>query len=236
MTTGIAILLLAAAILLLAWLIYASASIRSGVYLRTLCNVRTDKKVVALTFDDAPHRTQTPRILDILRHYNVKATFFCIGRNIEQEPDLVARIADEGHIIGNHSYSHSNIFPLLTPRKMSDDMAHCEKLIDNIVPARQRLRLFRPPFGVTNPTVAAAVRQGRYTTIGWNIRSFDTVRSTDAAFNAIVRQLKPGSVILLHDRLPHSHLLLTKLLEYLMLEGYEIVNIDTLFNLKKTTR
>lgn len=236
MTTGIAILLLAAAVLLLAWLIYASASIRSGVYVRTLCHVKTDKKIVALTFDDAPHSTQTPRILDILRQYNVKATFFCIGRNMELEPGIVARIADEGHIIGNHSYSHSNIFPLLTPRKMCDDIARCEKLIDNIVPAGQRLRLFRPPFGVTNPTVAVAVRQGKYATIGWNIRSFDTVRSTEAAFNAIVGQLRPGSVILLHDRLPHSHLLLTKLLDYLMQEEYEIVNIDTLFNLKRTTK
>ena len=232
MTAGMLILLFAIAVSLLAWLIYASASIRSGIYVHALCRIETDKKVVALTFDDAPHSQQTPRILEILRHYNVKAAFFCIGRHIEQHPDIISRIAAEGHLIGNHSYSHSNFFPLLTPRKMREDLAHCEDLIDSIIPADRRLRLFRPPFGVTNPTVASAVRLGGYITIGWNIRSLDTVRDTDAAFNRIVKQLKPGSVILLHDRLPQSHLLLTMLLDYLKKEEYEVVNIDTLFDLK----
>lgn len=232
MTAGITISILAAVAILLAWLIYASASIHSGVYIRTLCQVRTDKKIVALTFDDAPHARQTPRILEILRQHDIKATFFCIGHNIERHPDIAARIAAEGHIIGNHSYSHSNTFPLLPSRRMADDIARCENLIDNIAPAGKRLKLFRPPFGVTNPTVASVVKKGGYTTIGWNIRSLDTVHSTTEAFNHIVRRLKPGSVILLHDRLPQSHILLAKLIDHLKQENYEIVNIDTLFNLK----
>lgn len=226
------ILIVAAIVALLVWLVYASASISSGVYVHTLCRAKTDKPVIALTFDDSPHPQQTPLILDILKEYNIKATFFAIGANIEQYPDIAARIVNEGHILGNHSYAHTSNFPLFSPDKMRDDVARCEALIERITPPEQRYKLFRPPFGVTNPTIGKVVKEGGYTTIGWNIRSLDTVRPPLEAWQRIVKRIRPGSVILLHDRMPESHILLEKLIRWINNEGYQIVNINELFDLK----
>lgn len=93
------------------------------------------------------------------------------------------------------------------------------------------MKLFRPPFGVTNPTVAAAVKSLGYTVIGWSVRSFDTVRDPDAAFKHICNRIRPGSIVLLHDRLPQSHTLLDRLLKYLRDNGYRVERADRLLNL-----
>lgn len=232
----VTILVIAAIVALIAWLVYASASIGSGVYVRALCQAKTDQRIVALTFDDSPHPEQTPLILDILRENDIKATFFGIGKNIEQYPDIARRIVDEGHILGNHSYSHTSDFPMYTTAKMREDVAACQELIERITPSERTFKLFRPPFGVTNPTVGKVVKEGNYTTIGWNIRSLDTVRTPQKTMHALAKLVCPGSIILLHDRLPHSHILLAQLIAYLRENGYQIVNIDELLKLTPQQR
>lgn len=187
-------------------------------------------KVVAITFDDGPHPTQTPKVLDILKEYNAKATFFCIGKNIDGHENILERIDKEGHTIGNHSLTHSNLFPLQSTKKIITELDICEKKIENVI--HKKINLFRPSFGVTNPLIAKAVKHKKYITIGWNIRSFDTLgKPHEKTVNRIKRKLKPGSVLLLHDRLPGSDLLLKMILEMLKTENYEITTIGQLFDI-----
>lgn len=228
----ISVLLLAA----LVWAVYASAAIGSGVYLKALCHAGTAEKVVAITFDDAPDATMTPRVLAVLKRYDAPATFFCIGSKIQGNEAVMRQITNDGHLLGNHSFSHSPGFPLFTRARMTDDLARCDEALAPFIPPERRYALFRPPFGVTNPTVAAAAKARHYTVIGWNIRSYDTCRRRKQAFARIRKRLSPGSIILLHDRLPDSDKLLDDILQFLRHNGYRVVSLDHLLKLKPATR
>lgn len=213
---------------------YASYNIRSGVYLRTWSRAKTRRKQIALTFDDGPHPQHTAEVLDVLMKHRAPAAFFCIGREAERHPELVRRIAEEGHVLGNHSYAHTATFPLLTTRRMTADVQQAHTLLENLTGAK--VTLFRPPFGVTNPTVAAVVRRMGYQAVGWSIRSFDTRgEKHPKVFRRIVRQIAPGAVVLLHDRMPGSGQLVDDLLNYCAAQGYEVVRIDKMFNYQPNT-
>ncbi|MBO7477932.1 MAG: polysaccharide deacetylase family protein [Salinivirgaceae bacterium] len=206
---------------ILAFLFYASYSIKSQVYVKALCRVRTTEKVVYLTFDDGPNAEQTPQVLDVLKRNNAKATFFCIGSRIAGNEQILKRIIDEGHTIGNHSFSHTNSFPLFSRRRMVADIEQCQKAIESAIGTAPTL--FRPPFGVTNPTVGKAVKTLNLKTIGWTIRTYDTNRGSDAKIaRRISRQLRPGAIILLHDRLPQSAERLQMVIDTVKENGYEI--------------
>lgn len=217
-------------VIVLAAFIYASYSIQSGIYVKALCDGKTNRKVVALTFDDGPDPENTPVVLDILKKYSAAGTFFCIGKKVRENPDVVKRIAAEGHLIGNHSYSHNGAFPCFTRRRMIGELQETQELIENIT--GKPCLLYRPPFGVTNPVIAAVVKHLGYPVIGWSIRSFDTRgEKTERVFRRIKRQLKPGAVILLHDRLPQSGALLEMLLAHLSADGYRAIRVDEMFEL-----
>lgn len=216
--------------LLLCWLFYASYSIGAGVYVKALCRVRTERKVVALTFDDGPDAIYTPVVLDLLKSYGVRATFFCIGEKAQQNEDIVRRLVEEGHLLGNHSWTHSAFFPLFSGRKMQEELQKTAQLLEGF--AGRKVSLFRPPFGVTNPTIASVAKRLEYEVIGWNIRSLDTCsRDAGAVFLRIRKQICPGAIILLHDRLPGSGVLLEKVLQYLRTENYEVRRIDEMLDL-----
>lgn len=204
------------------FLVWASASIRSGVYLKAFCRENTGEKVVYLTFDDGP-ADSTPAVLDILRERGAHATFFIIGGNVAGRERIVRRIIDEGHGIGIHSWSHANTFPLYSAARMADDILKCRTALEQLT--GHGVTLFRPPFGVVNPTIARVVRKSGLRTVGWSIRSFDTTHFTsptwrDDTIERIMSRLKPGSVILLHDRLPSAPSLLSTLLDSLADAGY----------------
>lgn len=210
---------------------YASSSIQAGFYLKALCRGKGKERVVALTFDDGPDPEHTPEVLDVLKRYEVPATFFCIGSKAEALPDLVRRICSDGHIIGNHSYTHTGFFPLYGLERMLNDLSRSHTCLERIT--GKAVTWFRPPFGVTNPTVASAVKRMGYRTIGWSIRSFDTrEESEERIFRRITRQLAPGAVILLHDRLAGSAALLQRLLEYLQAHQYQVVSIAEMFKIE----
>ncbi len=218
-------------LVLLCGAVYASASIRAGVYVKALCRKRTNRRVVALTFDDGVDEVWTPRVLDVLRSHGVQAVFFLIGERARQHPDLVRRMVHEGHLLGNHSYGHKGYFPLLSRRRMEEELRRTDKVLSEI--AGCPVRWFRPPFGVTNPTVAGVVTKFGYRTVGWNIRSLDTMgRSLEWVVRRIERRLKPGSVILLHDDRPHSDRLLEMVLERIEKEKYTIERLDKLFGIE----
>lgn len=214
-------------LLLGAFFFYASYHIRSGVYLKTWSRLPVGRKEVALTFDDGPHPLHTAEVLDVLKRHSVPATFFCIGKEAERQPELMRRLADEGHLVGNHSYCHKGIFPFFTFRRMLVDVERAHKILEESI--GQPVTLFRPPFGVTNPTVASVVRRMGYQAVGWSIRSFDTRgEATEKVFRRIVGQIRPGAVILLHDRLPGCAALTERLLEYLEEKGYRVVRVQPL--------
>lgn len=223
-------IILILSVIVLAAFIYASYSIQSGIYVKALCAGKTNRKVVALTFDDGPDPENTPVVLDILKKYSAAGTFFCIGKKVRGNPDVVKRIAAEGHLIGNHSYSHNGAFPCFTRRRMIGELRETQELIENIT--GKPCLLYRPPFGVTNPVIAAVVKHLGYPVIGWSIRSFDTRgEKTERVFRRIVKRLKPGAVILLHDRLPQSGVLLEMLLAHLSVDGYQAIRVDEMFEL-----
>ena len=117
-------------------------------------NIR--ENYIGITFDDGPDLENTPKVLDLLSKYNVKATFFCVGKNIHKHPQIVKDIVEQGHVIGNHSYSHSNYYGFLSTKKIRDDIKSNEQIIHETI--QLRTKFFRPPFGVTNPNIARVIR------------------------------------------------------------------------------
>lgn len=214
------------------FLVWASADISSNIYLKSVCKGDTDDKVIALTFDDGPDEIMTPRVLDVLKRHDIKATFFLIGDKVDKLPHIVKRMVDEGHIVGNHTYSHSGLFPLSSSAKVKNELQRCNDSIYKAVGLRTEL--FRPPFGVTNPIIGKNVRQCGFKTIGWSIRSLDTVKgkSREEIVEKIERQLHPGAIILLHDRCENADVLLEKIITSSIEKGYDIVSLDEMLKLK----
>ncbi len=211
-------------IIILTW---ASVDINSQFYLRTICKNKSDKNKVAITFDDGPDADKTLKILNVLDNYNVKATFFIIGKKAEENPGLVKLIAKSGHLIGNHSYSHSSVFPLKSTKRIRNEILRTQEIIKENT-GKENI-YFRPPFGITNPLIASAVKSLNLTTIGWSIRSFDTMnKEPQKIINRIKKRLRGGDIILLHDI--NSTELLKNLLEELDKKRLKAVRIDEIIN------
>ena len=188
-------------------------------------------KEIALSFDDGPHPSVTPAVLDILKTHNIKAAFFLIGKNIEQNKDILRRIVDEGHIIGNHSYEHSNSYGFWSRKKVMADLLKNQDLIETV--CNKKINLFRPPFGVTNPNIANAAQLLDYTVVGWSIRSLDTMSKNNAhTIKRVVNRLKAGRVVLFHDNHERILPILQETIRQAVEEGYEIVPLDKLLDIK----
>ncbi|RFN59578.1 polysaccharide deacetylase family protein [Marixanthomonas ophiurae] len=216
-------------ILLLWFLIVAlgSFTMRWQIFTTAFTKGNQNKKQVAITFDDGPNAEFTPQILQILKAYNAKATFFCIGKHIEKYLGIVQQILAEGHTIGNHSYSHATNFGFFRKTRIVQELSKTDALIKKITGSTNTL--FRPPYGVTNPSIAKAVKETNHTIIGWNVRSYDTViKNPTKVLNRLKKRLSPGSIILLHDTHSRCPEIVERLLQFLKKEGYEAVTIETL--------
>ncbi|MEC8853113.1 MAG: polysaccharide deacetylase family protein [Bacteroidota bacterium] len=152
----------------------------------------TIEKKVWLTFDDGPTPKITPFVLDTLQNFNVKATFFCLGEQIEKHPEILKRITAEGHSIGNHSYSHPNGFTTCT-KKYLEDVKKCQEIIPET-------KLFRPPFGNIYPWQISKLKK-EYKIIMWDVVGWDFDKNTskEKCFLNVVNNVGSGSIILLHD-------------------------------------
>jgi peptidoglycan/xylan/chitin deacetylase (PgdA/CDA1 family) len=211
--------------------VYGAMNIRSGFFMKVTCRAVTAEKVVALSFDDGPLPEFTPQILDILKEESVPAAFFCIGKNISGNEHLLKRIYEDGHVIGNHTYSHHFWFDMKLPGDMLADMQQMDALTVDATGLHPRL--FRPPYGVTNPSLAKAVKAGHYLPVGWNIRSLDTVAKDEAQLlDRIVQQLQPGAVILLHDTCRITAGILPQLIGAIRGQGYRLERIDKMLNVR----
>ena len=197
-----------------------------------ICRMPNNDNGIFLSFDDGPHEN-TVAILGLLKKHEAKGNFFCIGKHLEEFPQLAQQLVDEGHFIGNHSYSHSSGFPTKPKNSMVEEIQRTNKIIEKYT--GESCQFFRPPFGVTNPTIAKAVKILNMQCIGWSIRSFDTTdREGRKAITKIKRNLKSGDIILLHDYSPQILAILEELLLFLKDHKFNAQRIDTI--LEKNNR
>lgn len=209
---------------------YGCYYIGSGFFIKIVCKAGTDKKQIAISFDDGPAIDHTPAILEALRPENVKATFFCIGQRIAGNEKILLQVKDEGHTIGNHSYSHHFWFDMYSSKKMIADLQQMDKEVERVTGLRPKL--FRPPYGVTNPNVKKAILEGGYTPVGWSVRSMDTVtRDPAKLLDKINRAIEPGAVFLFHDTSKTTLEVLPGFIQEVKKRGYEIVPLDKLLHL-----
>ncbi len=208
--------------------VWLSFGRNDGVY----AEVRTTEKVIALTFDDGPHPVLTNKILDILSEYDAKATFFVIGKNAELYPDVIKRIAFEGHEIGNHTYSHlaetnSN------SEKLKTEILKTENIVYSLT--GEKTKLFRPPTGYCSKSAVLMTKALDYKTIVWNIDTRDWAHRNK---NDIIREIKSGagsgSIILFHDFISNNSdtpEILETILPCLISKGYRFITVSEMLGL-----
>lgn len=214
-------------LLFLLLIVLGSANIKLNFFIQAKTSLATNERTIALTFDDGPSAAYTPKVLALLEQYKAKATFFCIGERIAKLPELTSTIYEKGHTLGNHSYSHRNSFPVFSKSRIVAELEQTNQLIYDITGAH--CQLFRPPFGVTNPTIANAIRHIGMQTIGWNIRSFDTsIKDPDRVIKNVISKIKPGAIILLHDDRPQAPKILEAILLYAQENNYTCVALPHL--------
>lgn len=169
----------------------------SPIFGRPITKVPGRGQVVALTFDDGPNPDATPAILDALASRGVHATFFILGRHAEMWPDLVRRVADEGHAVANHGYYHRKLM-FKSPAYVRRDLELGTQAIERA--AQVRPRLFRAPHGFRSPWVTAIAHSLGQRTVGWSLGVWDSARpGADVIAQRTVDGAKPGSILLLHD-------------------------------------
>lgn len=210
---------------------YGSYFVGSNFFMKVLCSADTRSMQIAISFDDGPAQAHTAAILQVLHNQQVPAAFFCIGKNIAGNEALLQQIAAEGHLIGNHSYSHHFWFDMFSTKRMMADLQQMSETVKNTVGLQPLL--FRPPYGVTTPNMRNVMDSTGYRAIGWNIRSLDTViKDEEKLLEKITRQLKPGAVVLLHDTSAATLAILPRFITAARSSGYEFVRIDKLLNVQ----
>jgi len=208
--------------------LYGVLNLDFNYFFTTITQGDTNQNQIAITFDDGPVE-QSLEMLKLLEEHDVPATFFCIGKNIEQYPAILQQMDKQGHLIGNHSYTHAHSFDFYPSKKVLQELNDCSKIIKKTI--NKKPLFFRPPNGVSNPMIAKALKQTKLKSIGWNIRTFDTsIKNPDALFKKVCKKIKPGAIILMHDTMPHTVTLVSNLITYCKENNYEIVSLDKLLN------
>ena len=153
---------------------------------------------IALTIDDGPDPLVTPQVLDILEHFHVKATFFCIGNKAAQQAELCREIVRRGHAVENHSQQHRHYFSLLGTNRLICEIEAAQKTLSGIT--GEAPQFFRAPAGLRNPFLEPALRRLGLQLATWSVRAFDTkVGDADKVINKLSAGLRPGAILLLHD-------------------------------------
>lgn len=210
---------------------YGAYFVHSNFHIKAICKIKTTDKVVALTFDDGPMPERTHSILNLLNKFNVKATFFCIGNRIKGNESILKQIQEQGHLIGNHSYSHSNLFDLKNTQQMISDLQEGNKEIKRVI--GKEPMFFRPPYGVTTPSLARASEKLGFEVIGWNVRSLDTsIKDKQQLVDRVISRIQPGSILLFHDTVENLEIALEEILNYLKQNNYKVVELDKLIQKK----
>lgn len=203
-------------------LVIMSRSIPDGTTRLNLGKSHIGEKAIALTFDDGPGG-YTEMLLDGLSENNAKATFFVIGSRAEKNPDIVMRAADEGHLIGNHTYSHPRL-TFKSPAEAKDDVDKCSEVIKSIIGTK--------PFFLRVPYGDVTAYQLKYLNtffVNWSDNTFDwDEKSEDVIYERIMKKAEDGAIILLHDTNEATVKAVLKAIPELQAEGYEFVRVDDL--------
>ena len=166
-------------------------------YGRTFTGLARGSRQIALTYDDGPNDPHTLRLLEVLNRHGVQATFFLIGRYVEQRPDIAREIAKAGHVVGNHTFTH----PLLifkSEEEIRRGLSECRSRLQEAI--GQHSNLFRPPFGGRRPAVLHVARELGLEPVMWNVTGYDwNAPPAEVIENKVAKRLRGGDVILLHD-------------------------------------
>lgn len=193
-----------------------------------LWQVTTDKKEIYLTFDDGPIPEVTPWILELLKKYDAKSTFFCVGSNVRLYPRIYQNILENGHTTGNHTYNHCNGW--LTSR--GDYTQNVDKAAEWV-----ESNLFRPPYGKLTPGQYLEIKK-KYTIVMWDVLSgdFDSELTPEKCIQELKKNTKPGSIVVFHDNVKSFRLLkevLPGMLDYWRREGFEFKSLYQIQPLQK---
>jgi len=211
-------------------IIYGSAIIQSNFHGPAYCCADVSEKLIALSFDDGPNQQYTPQVLSILAQYHAAATFFVIGKNVPGNEGVLQQIHAAGHSIGNHSYTHGFFVDFKNLSGFLDELNQTTATVFDII--GKRMKLFRPPYGVTTPSLVKAAKLLDYSIIGWTIRSLDTTGDTVQTISRRVQnKIKPGAIILFHDTSDKTIQVLTQTLNFAQENGYKIVSVDRLLKI-----
>jgi len=166
-------------------------------YGRTFTGLNRGTRQLALTFDDGPNDPHTLRLLEVLARHNVKATFFLIGRYVKQRPDIARELAQAGHVVGNHTFSHPNLI-FASARETKTQLRDCQQVLTDAV--GEHSRLFRPPFGGRRPGTLKIVRALGLEPVMWNVTGWDWKgKPAEYVEKKVSEQIRGGDVMLLHD-------------------------------------
>ncbi|WP_051569301.1 polysaccharide deacetylase family protein [Alkaliphilus transvaalensis] len=193
------------------------------------------EKLIALTFDDGPHPRFTPEILDILYEYNAKATFFVLGKHVKLYPEVLQRLIDEGHEVGNHTFTHIDVTKS-SYGKISKELDDTDNIIYSVIGVKPNI--FRPPFGFLNNNTLHIVKERGHRIVLWTAnqdpRDWNSP-TADSIANHIIRNVGNGNIILLHDYVPEKNSQTVEALKIiipeLIKEGYRFVTISELLEM-----
>jgi len=208
---------------IISYLVIGIFDIRQNIFVQSINSVR--KGNICLTFDDGPDPIMTPKILAILNKHGIKGTFFLIGENVLSNEELVKKISNEGHSIGNHTYYHKATFSISCKNKITEEIKKTNQLLEQIT--SKKIIFFRPPFGITNPNINIALKKLNLKSIGWGIRSLDTVTNDSIKlYNKVKKGIDKGeSIILFHDRCESTLAILENLIIYCHEKGLKFKTI-----------
>ena len=195
-------------------------------------DVSNTENKIYLTFDDGPIPEITEWVLEELKKHEAKATFFCIGNNIEKHPEIFEKVINEGHSVGNHTFNHLNGWKT-SIREYLENTKLCEASISNLQPKNCNLKskLFRPPYGKIKKSQAKKLRQLGYKIIMWDVLSadYDTTITPEKCLDNVLKNVTSGSIIVFHDSIkafPNLEYTLPKALKYWQEKGFVFEKLD----------
>ena len=198
-----------------------------GIRLMKVITGDPTKKYIALTFDDGPHGIKTQKLLDLLHHLQVPATFFVVGMQAQKFPDLIAQIALGGHELGNHTFHHYRL-PRIPLEEVPGELNATRDVLTSILGSPSRL--FRPPGGEYTPEILHIVERNGYVTVLWtdDPADFKAGRTPEQIKSLVLRDLTPGGIILLHDGLPATWAALPDMVARMRAKGLVFVTVSEL--------
>ncbi len=217
-------------VLYLFLLVPGSVFIGFNFYFHSICKAGTKDRKIALTFDDGPHPEITLKLLETLEKHNLPAAFFCVGKNVNLHQAVMKKIVENGHLVANHSYGHHRWFDLFASKKMTAEITAANKEIERV--SGRKPLLFRPPYGVTNPMLAKALQQTGMISVGWSLRSFDTIHDKEKVLRKLKKKTKPGDIVLFHDTHEKIIGIVEEYAGWLKENDFEMVRLDKMFNIE----